>query len=94
MTTKEARVTHYGKTVTFHFDKAKVAVTPGRRFGTRKVYTVMVTLPDLKPITYSEIQNPEWPDAGGKQWTPEQAARVGLDAAIKDLQQEMMRARR
>lgn len=92
--TKEARVTHYGKTVTFHFDKAKVDVKPGRRFGTRKVYTVTVTLPDLKPITYSEIQNPEWPHAGGKQWTPEQAAREGLEAAIQDLRQEMGRIRR
>jgi hypothetical protein len=91
MTTKEARVTHTGKTVTFRFDKAKVDVTPGRRFGTRKVYKVTVTLPELKSITYPEIQNPEWPHSGGKSYTPEQAARVGLDYAIADLRQEMAR---
>lgn len=85
----EMRVTHKGKTVSFTVKGAKVKVTPGRRFGRRPVFTVTVTLPGLKAITYPEIQNPEWPDAGGKRFTAEEAARVGVDLATEDLGPEL-----
>ena len=87
------RVTHTGRSTSYTFDKVKVKVTPGLRFGERPVFTVTVTLPGLKPITYSEIQNPEWPDAGGRRYTAKQAAEVGAELALQDLGPELRRRR-